>query len=297
MKSLLLPVFFMLFAYMTARACDLCGCSLNQPIHPSDNRTLAGLTYRTQWFHGHDHHTSGEVTEQYQRADLVVQFTWHRRWEFAAAMPYASYVQTSSETPDGLRLSGPGDLFFSARYALVDRHESIWKQRLSVGFGTELPTGPSQRANSEGEILYNAQPGSGAFSVLFLARYGLKKGNFGLRQNLAYRISGENAAGYTRGNAFNWSGEFFYEKSDNEKRLRVLPKVTASYEYADPNRLDGALYVLNTGRNFVFAGLGADVYIGRLLLGAQWAAPVHQAVTEDQLRCKSRFSVNAFWLF
>lgn len=294
-KYIFLSIIIFFISVYQSKACDACGCAVSTAIQPSDKLTYIGLSYRSAYFKGL-HEESGNpifVTEYFQRTDLMAKVTLRQRWELMAGLPY---IQTFIKRNDEMIIyKGIGDANLMARYALVNYFGKKIDIRLSVGGGVELPTGKHNLKETDGTLSHVYQPGSGSWNYLGMISGGIRNLKYGTFFNVAYRHNGTNELGYHRGNSVMGNIDFF--KDMYVGIVHCLPKFSIFGEINQRNRLDGLPYSSNTARNFVFSGVGIDIFYKHLFFNTAFQLPVYQKLTHGQLEAKGRFQASINYIF
>lgn len=286
-----------MFLTQKAMACDVCGCMLSHNILPSDTRTFIGVNYRISQFSGS--HTEGVLPvqfykESYQFMDVTAKYSYKNRWEFIAAVPMGQFTQyTEGALSD--RIKGLGDINLTTRYALINK-TGLDNHRLSVGATVELPTGKYNQVSEDGEIFHARQVGSGATNLVLSASYGFKRQTWGFQTVGSVKLNGENKLGYHRGNSLNGAIDVFYKKKIT-KNVDLIPRIGASFETADRNRLNGINYDLNTSRSFALGNVALDVYFQKVFVSIAYQKPLSQTLELGQLTNKGRVSASVNYLF
>jgi hypothetical protein len=294
-KYTILLLLFVINIYQS-KACDACGCAVSTAIQPSDKLTYIGLSYRSAYFKGWHQEVVGNpifIKEYFQRTDLMAKLTLRQRWELIAALPYIqTFVKRNIATA---HYQGVGDVNLMLRYALLNYFGEKFDVRLSIGGGVELPTGKYNLAETDGSVSHVYQLGSGAFNYIGMISGGLRNSKYGTFFNIAYRHNGINALGYHRGNATMVNIDFF--KDMYVGKIHCLPKLSVFGEVNQRNRLDGFPYINNTARNFVFGGVGVDVFYKKFYFNNAIQLPVYQNLTHGQLANKGRFQAAINYIF
>ena len=278
-------------------ACDVCGCMLSHNILPSDTRTFIGVNYRISQFSGS--HTEGALPaqhykENYQFMDFTAKYSLKNRWEFIAAIPMGQFSQyTEGVLSDKIR--GLGDVNLTTRYAIINR-TGLMNHRLSVGATLELPTGKYNQTSDDGAIYHSRQAGSGATNVVLAASYGFKHQRWGFQTVGSVKLNSENKIGYRRGNSLNGMIDVFYKKKLTEK-VDLIPRIGASFETADRNRLNGINYDLNTSRSFALGNMALDLYFPKVFFSFSFQKPLSQTLELGQLENKGRLMASVNYLF
>ena len=288
-------VAFLINTYQS-KACDACGCAVSTAIQPSDKLTYIGLSYRSAYFNGWHQEVVGDpmfIKEYFQRTDLTAKITLRQRWELIAVLPYIqTFVKRNAEISN---YKGVGDVNLIARYAVINYFGKKMDIRLSIGGGIELPTGKHNLKETDGTLSHVYQPGSGSFNYLGILSGGIRNSKYGTFLNVAYRHNGTNNLGYQRGNSTTANIDFF--KDMYIHKVRCLPKVSIVGELNQRNRLDGFPYINNTARNFVFGGIGVDLFYKHLFFNTAIQLPVYQKLTHGQLGSKGRFQASINYIF
>lgn len=293
----LFTLFIFSILTQSVMACDVCGCMLSHNILPSDTRTFIGVNYRISQFSGS--HTEGALPtqfyrENYQFVDISAKYSLKNRWEFIAVVPMGQFAQyTDGGISD--KIKGLGDVNFTTRYAIINK-TGLMNHRLSVGATLELPTGKYNQTSDDGEIYHSRQVGSGATNVVLAASYGFKHQRWGFQTVGSVKLNNENKIGYRRGNSLNGAIDVFYKKKLTEK-ADLIPRIGASFETADRNRLNGINYDLNTSRSFALGNVALDLYLPKIFFSFSFQKPLSQTLELGQLENKGRLMASVNYLF
>lgn len=292
-----LPIVLLLLAYTTSKACDACGCAFSTAIVPTDRMTYFGVAYRNAYFKGWHQEVVGDalfVKEAFNRIDLNLKFTFKSRWELIANLPYNQvWVSRTDNTTE--QYQGIGDASLLGRYALINHFGKKIDIRLALGAGIEAPTGNYQIKNSANQIPHVYQPGSGSTNYMLLMSGGVRNKNYGINFNTFYKHNGTNDLKYHRGNTTALNIDIF--KDMYVGNVRVMPKITSNAEFNGRNRLDGFPYVNNTARNFIFSGIGTDIYYKKIFFNISAQKTVYQKITHGQLAAKYRLQTSINYIF
>ena len=228
---------------------------------------------------------------------VVLRYAASDRLLFSATVPYVSHYHLLLQggVPESWNLSGIGDVTLQMRGRIAEfdpmRRSALW------GFaGVKLPTGASDRANSEGEIAeLPIQPGTGstdtivglAFESGILHETSMQgpMGSFTLIPMFAsiqYRRNTTGAQNYRVGNEMQLNAGTLYPLRD---RLQLMLQANAKFRSRDLS--DDAEDHLLTGGRYLFVSSGLRFDAGH---GAAWYAmlqlPVYQHVNGIQLTAK-----------
>lgn len=296
MKQLFILFLFSILTQSVV-ACDVCGCMLSHNILPSDTRTFIGVNYRISQFSGS--HTEGSLPtqfyrENYQFVDISAKYSLKNRWEFIAVVPMGQFAQyTDGSISD--KIKGWGDVNLTTRYAIINK-TGLMNHRLSVGATLELPTGKYNQTSDDGEIYHSRQTGSGTANIVLAASYGFKHQRWGFQTVGSVKLNNENKLRYRRGNSLNGAIDVFYKKKLTEK-VDLIPRIGASFETAERNRLNGINYDLNTARSFALGNVALDVYLPKVFFSFSFQKPLSQTLELGQLENKGRLTASVNYLF
>ncbi len=195
--------------------------------------------------------------------------------------------------------SGLGDVTLLARYLLIN--DTINHQGLSLGAGTKLPTGSSDKTTDQGiGITADLQPGSGAADGIFWLRYFeqlAKRPSASLSAQTIYSLKGRNK---------DYLNTFEYKFGD-ELQLRATytdqfalgsnlidPALSLRYRNAQKD-VQEDFDLPNTGGNWIYLEPAFTFWIApKIGLTANSNIPVYANVTGTQLSTSFRLNTGIF---
>ncbi len=197
---------------------------------------------------------------------LAVPFVERRHDHLASSHQHAgSPVSQHNVTPESWDIRGLGDVLLQARAEIG--HSNLW----AIG-GVKLPTGATDRANSDDEAgELPIQPGSGTTDGLV----GLSYEGGRLLASATYQFRGGESHGYRLGNELQLSAGGAYPLAP---RFDVLLQLNSRFRARDSG--EDAEF---TGGTFVYASPGIRFSTGRGAVYALVQLPVYQDVRGIQL--------------
>lgn len=301
LRKWLMSCFAVVFLFLTANACDICGCSSGAGftgILPQFHKNFAGLRYTYRPFrtsHFTDDGSDLVSHDVFQSLEGWGRFYAHPRVQLFAVIPVNLAAQSYSGSV--MRTAGPGDIQVYANYALVltpDTAESYLRQTLLLGGGLKLPTGENNLTRKGIRLIQPLQPGTGSWDFLLNGIYTIRYRMWGMNLDANLRITSTNAQGYKFGNRANGSVKFFYWA--RRGRLSVLPQFGILTDYGVPDT-DKGFRIPETGGLSLMGTAGIDFYYGRLVGGFTFQQPVYQNLGGGAVSALQRYSAHLAVLF
>ncbi|PWL31723.1 hypothetical protein [uncultured Roseivirga sp.] len=284
-------------------ACDVCGCSLSGLYFgyvSMQNRHFIGLKYSSASFKAYidndDYYFQDEYSnDTYQRFDLTGKYRFSPRFEVRYVVPYI--INNMEGSHQNVRSSGLGDPMIVGYYSIFNTGENIEGivHSLNVGAGLKLPVGEFEKTD-DGEIINrNFQLGSGSLDYILSANYMVRFGKYGANVESSYKINSANSMNYEFGNQANVALNVY--RYLETASFSVLPFVGAFYEQGDYHYNEG-IREANTGGKAIMATLGAQIFVNRLTLNAQYQTPIKQTFNTDDfasIEGGDRFSIGLYY--
>jgi hypothetical protein len=228
----------------------------------------------------------------WERATLTVSYGLLRRLSVGLIVPY-EWKENSWDFGD-MRIvkasDGVGDMTALLRFSLIPRDYVTYRE-FSLGLGLKMPTGATDRYDTEGLLLAEElQPGTGSWDYqMALSFYqGFEPVDFTISGNYIITSQYDN---------YEFGNQFYYLLSSS---YHLIPRLDISAALSgvvrDRDR-DGGAIVENTGRHQIWLEPGVQYQLMTEFLRVQGfvAVPVYQQFDGTQLGGKYnlRFSVSA----
>lgn len=287
----------------TAKACDVCGCSLGANyfgILPQFNKNFIGLRFSQSKFYAHMHHEGSSLPDEYSndtytRAELWGRFYLSPKVQLITFVPY--HFNSMAGNEQNVEISGLGDIAVSGQWLLVNTGEDMtakFKHTLRAGLGIKLPTGKYDERDAGVLLNPSFQRGTGSLDFILNGIYTARYGKMGINTEVGYKINTRNQDEYKFGNQFNSGASLFYWHNFRNVKLSLLPNAGFYVEQAAKHQ-DGDVQKANTGGSATFFTYGLETYLGSWSAGFNIKHPVHQSLnTEEGVELESydRFIVH-----
>jgi hypothetical protein len=308
MKKIFFIILFFSMNIHFTNACDICGCSASGAqqlgILPQYRSPLLGVRYFHRSFENKMNHGGllGEMrsNEAYQTVDIWSRYVPFRRVQLFAFLPFHRFNRVSEEGGETKKVvtEGVGDASILVNFELINIGDSLCgvaKHLLLLGGGVKLPTGDYQRKDINGDLLFpNIQMGSGSTDFLLNINYLYRLNDWGINVEANYRITQKNKLNYQFGNRLGASAGIFYRKIFSN--WTFLSHVSSLFEYLNED-YEANFKVYDTGGYATYGNVGADVYVGKVMFGANYQIPLHQNLAGGITNAKNRFRLSVNYLF
>ncbi len=296
-KLLLLLISFCLFS--ASFACPICGCGVGgfyMGLLPNFKKGFVGVRY--QYSH-YDTHLTDEPdqfsNDYYHTSEVWGGVTLGTKWQVLGFVPYHFNKQY---TDDGVvTRNGLGDITLLANYKLwnstkVTGGGKVLKQEVWAGAGVKLPTGTysvnlSDPETELGDV--NSQMGTGSTDLIANAMYNLHVGKWGVNTTANYKVNTSNNSHFKYGDRFSANSFVYYTTS--LKNAFLSPNAGVLFENATANHLNEKA-VEDTGGYVTLASAGAELNIGKLIIGSSLQLPFAQDFAHGQTEAKARCLVH-----
>ncbi|UII20930.1 transporter [Fulvivirga ligni] len=293
-------------ALTSAKACDVCGCSLGGNyfgILPQYNKNFIGLRWSQAKFYAHMNHNSEYLNEEYShdtysKVELWGRFYVGKKLQVMAFVPYG--YNNMDGTEQKVSNSGLGDVTLLANYMILntgDDDQKMLKHTWMVGGGVKLPTGENDFQDNGVLVNRNFQLGTGSTDFLLSSVYTVRYNKIGFNAETGYKINTRNSDDYLFGNQFHASGQFFYWQ--NVKSVALLPNAGLYYESAERHQ-DGEVLQANTGGSAMLLTAGLETYVKRISVGVNYKYPLSQKFNSDDvasIESKQRWMLSVTYNF
>ena len=280
-------------------ACPICGCGVGgfyMGLLPNFKRGFVGVRYQYSHYSTHLTDEPGQFSRDYYHvAEVWGGLTIGRRWQVLGFVPYHFNVQ---HTDDGLiNRNGLGDITLLANYKLwnsakVTHGSKVLKQELWAGAGVKLPSGTyhvdlSDPETELGDV--NSQMGTGSTDFIANAMYNVHVGKWGVNTTANYKVSTANNSDFKYGNRFSANSFVYYTARLND--VFLSPNAGVLFENATANHLNNKA-VDETGGYVTLASAGAELNIGKVIVGSSLQIPFAQDYAHGQTVAKTRCLVH-----
>ncbi len=280
-----------------AEACDI--CHLYTGIVPGDQQHHIGWIYRSRMHFGelknkvirvggpkHFSPATREGTvykEIFNVLELRMRYQISNKWRVSAGVPLVNNYR-SIDVITRANVYGVGDAWLLGerevfRFSIGTNNQNM--HRLQLGAGVKLPTGNTNLRYHNTLLDLDMQPGSGSTDGLFSLGYLLRYKRWGINSSGSVRISIAEKTDYRYGNGLNGAWNAFCLFPLGEKS-NFMPNVGINYEAARMDKEEESV-IANSGGQIVFAGAGADFFIGSLQVGGNFQMPVFQSYNGQQI--------------
>ncbi|MBO6496647.1 MAG: hypothetical protein JJ978_13830 [Roseivirga sp.] len=302
-RRIILVVLIAILSIPKTWACDVCGCSLSGLYFgyvSMQNRHFIGLKYSSASFKAYidndDYYFQDEYSnDTYQRFDLTGKYRFSPRFDVRYVVPYI--INNMEGSHQNVRSSGLGDPMIVGYYSVFNTGENMEGivHSLNVGAGLKLPVGEFEKTD-DGEIINrNFQLGSGSLDYILSANYMVRFDKYGANVESSYKINSANSMDYEFGNQANVALNVY--RYLETASFSVLPFVGGFYEQGDYHYNEG-IREANTGGKTFMATLGAQAFVSRLTLNAQYQTPIKQTFNTDDfasIEGGDRFSIGLYY--
>ena len=314
--SLSLIGFLLTVVPLPLAACDICGCFIG--VTPYDNQSGFMLQHRYSLFSRIDAsgqplvpsgayrlpasynflHTTNDSAglqkgdfESYKTIELKAKWFIHQRVEVNFFVPFvANKEKMSGELSVA---SGLGDPAVWVGYHLLNSTEGMVRQRLILGAGVKFPLGSSSIKDEDGERLsLYMQPGTGSFDETAYLQYAIGIRQWGGNVSVTGRNYGTNAYGEQVCPSFTGTMNVFYMFRKN--KTVILPELQVYAEHTKGVYAEHAL-MEESEVGLVTAGVGCEMYFGRLGVHFSAQLPVAEVEYESSPRATFRGSLGLSW--
>jgi hypothetical protein len=267
-------------------ACDICGGgtgSYNPFLFPHLSKSYIGLNFLTRSFHKHN--DDGSATRANYSGFLISgQYSVNRKLQTIFLAPYLyNKMEKGNETE---RQQGVGDITLLLSYKLWDRMGVNWTQALMVGGGIKLATGRYSKPKTTDVIDRNFQVGTGSMDYIINGVYRVSHRNWILNAVGSYKYNTPNKEGYRFGDLVTIGGTLAYGKNYDQFSIAPYIQITNESQLKDADN-----HVLQdvSGGNVLYTGLGTDVTIPKITLGANYIFAAKN-ISGGELNAAPRFS-------
>jgi len=274
--------------------CDACGCSANggsMGFSSMLNNNFIGVRYVNQSYTTKEgvFNDSPWIKENFNTIQIWSRIPITKRIQLTALLPYHNNNRELAAGKE--RISGLGDFTVMAMYGLIQPKmdsTSNYSHKLQLGGGIKVPTGKYNVANN-GTLNPSFQLGTGSWDYLLVTEYVVKRKDVGLNTALSYTFKTENKKLYQFGNQFNYGTTLFYLL--DLEAVKLVPQVGISGEIYASNR-QVKQEVLGTKGDILFSKVGFEIGRDKLSLGFNLMNPIHQNLTDGNVRANYRWSLN-----
>jgi hypothetical protein len=300
MKKITWVVIFFLFS-LKAYPCDACGNAATGGyigILPQFGRHFVGIRYQFRYFSSlsaADPASGVRNVEQYHTWNVWGRINPHKRIQILINAPIHYYRQVDQNITR--ELIGPGDIWTLVQYQVIRTPDSSVKkmrQSFMLGGGIKLPTGRFNIYDSTGYYDRNLQPGTGSWDFWLSSQYTIRWKGWGLNAELNARLSTLNPDKYLYGHKVNANLKGFYWGKG--KKVSVLASAGIGYDFGSK---DVYLHqkVTNSGGHMISASAGADLYINRLVVGAEFRMPIYAEMSAGLLNPGPQLMSQVMFIF
>lgn len=280
-------------------ACPFCGCGVGgfyMGLLPNFKSGFVGVRYTYAHYSTHLTDQPDQFSKDYYHtAEVWGGISIGQKWQLLGFIPYHFNIQN---TDDGVKKKeGLGDITLLANYKLWNSMKAthggkVLRQEVWVGAGVKLPTGTyhvdlSDPSTELGDV--NSQMGTGSTDFLANAMYNVHVGKWGVNTTANYKVSTANNSNFKYGNRFSANSFVYYTARMNE--VFISPNAGILYEKATQNHLDSKA-MDETGGYVTLASAGAEVNVGKLIVGASAQMPFAQDYAHGQTVAKTRCLVH-----
>lgn len=271
---------FFLCGHATVWACDVCSAVGGQypGIFPEWNKPWIQYRFGYQSLLEDRGKIESPLREHYRRHELALRWTFLRRWQLEARLPFNSNIQERRNGAEPVRLQAFGDPLLQFSYIPIltaDTSSRQWKHQLRIGGGLQFPFGKDDISDARGFPYAPAvQPGTGAWSLQAHANYILRYKKWGTQwQYSVQQYSESQTQLYQFGLREQLSWSVFYWGI--REGWSILPSLGASWERARPDKHIGQpLWEQNSQQ--LMGNIGLDLFWKRYTLGFQVQVPLLQ---------------------
>lgn len=305
MKKLIVGI--LLLTTFQANACD--GCNVYTPIGLNNSQNRIGIYARQRTMFGtysplgqivtkHASHSNdqalwgSDVKEYYNTFEVRADLFFKENWQATFVVPY---TLNSQHINNRYRygVSGLSDPTILIGYNFISKEESKFDSRLSLGSGFRLPIGLTTIMVEDELPNLDLQPGKGAWSGLFYAKYLITNNVWGLTTDLNFKLNGRNKEGYMYGNSSNAKLTVFRQISIKESSLLILLGAYDEFMAKD----ESAIIHDDTGGNVFFGNVGLRWLKNQMILSAEFQPAVNQALNgTTQLSTKNRINIGLTYM-
>lgn len=294
-------VSFFFFTIWTARACDVCGCSVfnqNLGILPQFNHHFVGMRYSYRGFRSeHPSVLFPTVShEKFHTQELMGRFVIGDKWQILGFVPYNIHIKNEEGIVDMAR--GIGDAYFLGLYSVIQHKKSrngkVY-QNLQIGGGIKLPTGKYDFETQKYGWIPGIQMGSGTVDFLGVMTYIFRYQSWGAVAESGMKITTQNGEyEHKYGNAFNQSLRFL--KVLEAGRWTLMPSAGIGFERWSADQLEGYETDLSGGYAMQ-ATAGIDIVFSKFNIGINGHLPVHQNIGRGYITSQPRYNIQAIYFF
>jgi hypothetical protein len=301
-------IFFM-FLFTSSFACDI--CNMNVSLIPEDFKNTFSLMYRSRFTQGtysstgtiplstvsrhsgpgntETIHYGKKVKEIYNVYDLRGIFYLNDKFSLMVSLPIVNNVKTIDNVKT-LDIQKIGDPMVLVNYNLVNTKlipGLKTNHRLNLGVGVKLPFG-SYRITADGKLIEpDLQPGTGSLDFLFTTDYVFTKRNFGVLNNMNFKLNTANKSTYRYRDSWNHTLIFFYLK-EVIKNVSIMPNTGFYYEYANVDSKNSTA-IPQSGGAVTFANFGFNIYFKKMRFEATYQEVIYNNMMGNtQLPTKKR---------
>lgn len=283
-----------LITITSTRACDICGCGLNNyyiGMMPQFDHKFFGLRYQVRNFQTVIANDPSQFSnDRFQTVELWGGWNIGKKWQVIALLPYNFIHQ---ESDDGTTNNqGIGDIALMVNHKIFDKYSStgnhkLLNQQLWLGVGIKLPTGKFNVDATDPELvaIANTQTGSSSTDLMVNAMYNIKVDKFGVNTGASYKINTANKDKYTFGNKFSANSIAYY--SLQSRKAGITPNLGVIYENTSSSKLLKEK-VAQTGGYALNSSAGLEFNISKITLGANVQLPLSQNFSDRQTKQRTK---------
>lgn len=298
----LISIVLLFFFFIQDTQAQTCSCASTPITNSIGLGTVSTTSWQLQW--QHDYHTmrhlvaGNKVLEKNvnQRAShtSIIKVTKALHPKFQATAIFSWINQRFSNT-NTLSASGIGDLLLMGQYQLFGTVGSL--NKLYLGAGVKMPTGATEKRQSNLLLGPDLQPGTGAWdgiASLLYTRSGLWNAQTGLQASLTYRITSE-AQRFRNQQAYQFGSELLAQLAVSHSFSLKKNTLTASalwrYRQTQADEIDRQI-AFNTGGRWINAGTAMQwVWNEWISTQGSLLLPIYRNVEGTQLTSSWRLSL------
>ena len=292
MKKITILTTLILFSFIPAKACEICGCGLGNyyiGMMPQFTHAFLGIRYQFQHFKTVMADDPSQFSQDhYKTIELRGGWNFGRKWQLIATLPYHFVHQVSD---DGIKNNqGIGDIAAMLNYKIFDRMSAFKKntaiiQQLWFGAGIKIPTGRFNIDATDPALvaIANTQTGTASTDFMLNTMYNIRISNIGINSSASYKINTTNKDKYGFGNKFSANSILYY--AVKKRNIDLMPNIGINYEHTASSTLYKKT-VAQTGGYLLATAAGLEASFKKITVGTNIELPLSQNFANGQTNMK-----------
>lgn len=281
----------------TAWSCDACGCSITGSgigMMTSYRNNYIRLGWQAARYQSVAENSFGSK-DYFQLSDLSAQIYLSDRWKIWGNIAYRHHQRNNIQ--ENQQVKGLSDSRIMVTYSLLNHwlntDGSSWL--VDLGLGIKWPTGKYDPKIHDSNLPENFNIGQGNFSLLIEPRIVFTKNELGLALSNHTQINSPSRDGYQYG--FQTSANINVFKEFQALGLGWVPQLGGTAEFIQKDHYKNGNNVHGTGGRGLFFNAGLSLKKSNFLIGANYAQPLAQSYSDDEVEASARWAIQVSYVF